>query len=110
MRGKEVLPNMRLDQFSDNNDIVYSVSLEAVTDITAPLTRLENVTKRQVREMFQKFILASPELWGRAREDQIFEFNQERRKCRRPWVSPEILRDLEIKVVESSTEADFESN
>ncbi len=100
---------MRLEQFPDNNDIVYRVSLEAITDITAPLTKLENVTKRQVREMFQKFILASPELWGRAREDQILEFNQERRKCRRPRVAPEILRDLEISVAENTTDSDSET-
>ncbi len=100
---------MLLDQFPDNNDIVYTVSLEATKDITAPITRFENVTKRQVRHMFQKFLLASPELWGRAREEQIFEFNQERRRCRRPWVPPDILRNLEIKVTENTTDSEFET-
>lgn len=87
---------MRLDQFPDNHEVVYKVKLGTVRDITTPLTRLENVTKFQVRKMFQKFILASPELWQRSRVEQIDEFNSERRRVNHPAVKPEILVNLEI--------------
>jgi hypothetical protein len=92
---------MKLDQFPDNHQIAYKVTLEAVKDITAPTTRFENVTKRKVREMFQRFIQASPELWPRSRADQISEFNSQRRAVHRPLVAPEILKDLEISYTES---------
>ena len=88
---------MKLDQFPDNHQIAYKVTLEAIKDITAPSTKFETVTKRKVREMFQKFILASPELWQHNREEQIREFNLQRQAARRPVVAPEILRDLEIE-------------
>jgi|WetSurMetagenome_2_1015567.scaffolds.fasta_scaffold360525_2 hypothetical protein len=87
---------MKLHQFPDNNEIAYKISLGAVTDITAPNTRWETVTRRQVREMFVRFIQASPELWPHAREEQIDQFNIERRKLNRPAVKAEILRELEI--------------
>jgi hypothetical protein len=87
---------MRLDQFTDNQVIAYKISLDAVNDITAPNTRYETVTRRQVREMFIKFIKASPELWPRTRDEQIDQFNRERQQLRRPAVKPEILKDLEI--------------
>ncbi len=90
---------MRLDQYPDNNETAYKISLGAVKDITAPNARWETVTKRQVREMFTKFVQASPELWPRTRDEQIEEFNRERRQLRRPAVKPEILSDLEIAYV-----------
>jgi hypothetical protein len=92
---------MRLDQFPDNHEVVYKVKLGTVRDITTPLTRLENVTKHQVRKMFQKFILASPELWQRSRVEQIDEFNSERRRVHHPAVKAEILADLEISFTET---------
>jgi very-short-patch-repair endonuclease len=87
---------MKLNQYTDNHEIAYRVTLEVNQDITAPLTKTENVTKQRVREMFQKFMLASPELWQHTREAQINEFNQQRQKARRPKIKPEILNDLEI--------------
>ncbi len=91
---------MKLDQFPDNHEIAYKMTLVTNRDITAPLTKSENVTKRQVRAMFQKFIQASPELWQNSRAEQIDEFNSQRRKLRRPVVRPEILMDLEISYTE----------
>ncbi len=91
---------MRLEQFPDNHETVYKVTLGTVRDITSPLTKLENVTKRQVRTMFQKFVQGSPELWQSSRIEQIDEFNFQRRKLHRPVVNPEILMDLEISYTE----------
>jgi hypothetical protein len=92
---------MKLDQFPDNYEIAYKMRLATNRDITASPAKLDNVTKRQVREMFQKFIQASPELWQNSRAEQIDEFNAQRRKLRRPVVAPEILEDLEISYTEA---------
>ena len=91
---------MRLDQFPDNHEVVYRVKLGTVNDITTPLSRMENVTKRQVRRMFQKFILASPELLQRSRVEQVDEFNSQRRSVHHPTVKAEILMDLEVSFTE----------
>ncbi len=87
---------MKLDQYSDNYQVLYKVSIGTNRDITGVGPKTEHVTKRQVRHMFQKFIQASPELWTLTRAEQINEFNAERRKLRKPVVSPQILIDLEI--------------
>ncbi len=91
---------MRLDEFPDNHEVAYKMRLATNRDITTAPPKLENVTKREVRKMFQKFVLASPELWQSSRAEQIDEFNAERRKLRRPVVAPEILKDLEISFTE----------
>jgi hypothetical protein len=91
---------VKLDLFPDNDEVAYRVTLETIKDITTPPTRWERVTKRQVREMFQKFIQTSPELWQSSRIEQIDEFNSQRRQLRRPVVAPGILMSLEISYTE----------
>jgi hypothetical protein len=83
-----------LEQFTDNDETAYEVRLGRVSDITAPRTQKERVTKRQVREMFAKFVLSDHELHDKPRSEQIREFNLARQDARRPLVSPEILVNL----------------
>ena len=94
---------MKLDQYSDNYQVLYKVSIGTNRDITGSGPKTEYVTKRHVRHMFQKFMQASPELWPLTRAEQINQVNTERRKLRKPVVSPEILVDLEISCTEDSS-------
>ncbi len=86
----------RLDDFTDNDEVVIVTGIGVVRDITAPRTQKERVTKRQVREMFMRFLQSSPELHDKPRDEQIREFNLARQDARRPQVNPEILSDLLI--------------
>ncbi len=66
-----------IDEFPDNDEVVYEVPMGRVFwkhrpgDVTAPLTQVEKVTKRQVREMFVTFLKSSPELRDKPRDEQI---------------------------------------
>lgn len=85
-----------LDEFTDNDEVAYEVPLGRVGDITAPRTQKERVTKRQVREMFMRFVQNSPELHGHPRDEQIREFNLARRAAVWAKVGPELVADLLI--------------
>ncbi len=95
---------MKLNQYPDNYQTVYKVPMGSNNDITGPSGRVENVTRFQVRKMFEKFVQASPELWSRPRTEQIAEFNTERRKIRKPMVAPDLLLDLEISTNQAEIE------
>lgn len=89
-----------LDQFPDNDEIAYEVPIgrgywaAKPGDITAPLTRFERVTKRQVREMFVRFVQNTPELHHMPRDEQIRQFNLSRRDAKQPKIKAELLLDV----------------
>ena len=91
---------MKLNQYLDNHQTVYKVRMQGNKDIVGTSGRMENVTRGQVRSMFEKFIQASPEQWSRTRTEQIAEFNAERRKIRKPMVEASLLMDLDISLSE----------
>jgi hypothetical protein len=83
-----------LDQYQDNDEAAFSVLQDGTRDITARVTRRETVTKRQVREMFIKFVQNSPDLRSVLRVEQIVQFNLERRELDLPKVDADVLQDL----------------
>lgn len=91
-----------LDQFADNDEIAYEVPIGRTYwahkpgDITAPLTQMERITKRQVREMFVRFVQGTPEVQALPRDEQIREFNLSRREANQPKVKTELLVDVLI--------------
>jgi hypothetical protein len=84
-----------LNEFADNDEGAYAVTVGgSYRDITAGTSRRQAVSKREVREMFTKFLRASPELLEFSRDEQIRQFNLERQEIKRPKIDEEILRDL----------------
>jgi len=83
-----------LEEYPDNDEAAYEVVTGGITDITAPISSRHAVSKREVREMFLKFMRSSPELMQLPREEQIRQFNLFRREVSCPRIEPEILMDL----------------
>jgi hypothetical protein len=83
-----------LNEFPDNTEPAFEVPEHGVHDITAPVPGGRAVSKREVRQMFIKFMQTSPELMKVPREQQIREFNSCRSGARCPKVDPIILADL----------------
>jgi hypothetical protein len=63
-------------------------------DITARPGSRQTVSKREVRQMFVKFLRSSPELMELPRDEQIRQFKLSRREVRSPKIEAEILEDL----------------
>ena len=85
-----------LDEFPDNEEPAYEVLVGGVRDITARASSKYTVSKREVREMFVKFLRSSPELMKTAREEQIRLFNLSRREAKSPKIDAGILEDLSV--------------
>ena len=83
-----------LEEYPDNDEAAYEVVVGGITDITAPISRRRTVSKREVREMFLKFMRSSPELTQLPREEQIRQFNLFRREVSCPRIETDILADL----------------
>ena len=83
-----------LEEYPDNDEAAYEVVVGGITDITAPISRRRTVSKREVREMFLKFMRSAPELTQLPRDEQIRQFNLFRREASCPQIETEILADL----------------
>ncbi len=84
----------RLNDYEDNDEAAFEYMPGVYQDITTPVTVKRAVTKREVRQMFIKFIQTSPELKDLPREEQVRAFNLERQEAKLPKVDYEVLQDL----------------